>query len=136
MSGLPYRSIWMVLSLILGCVPAASYAMTASDLQSVQYHEAWYQPNLIKPSSTCSATGSIVLTGSNDESKIWNYLIGKGLQPFQAAGIMGNIQSESGFNPASQEPGTTSNTPTPGQLGHGIVQWTPGTQLIAPAQAA
>jgi len=31
--------------------------------------------------------------------QIWNYFIGKGLQPHQVAGIMGNVSAESAFNP-------------------------------------
>jgi hypothetical protein len=86
------------------------------------------------PASCCATTTSSVsaddasLTGSDNEQKIWNYLTGKGLKPFQAAGIMGNMQAESGFNPHSQEPGTTSDAPN--ERGHGIVQWTPGTELL------
>lgn len=38
------------------------------------------------------------LTGTTNEQKIWNYLIAKGLSPCGAAGLMGNIQAESGFS--------------------------------------
>ena len=130
------RIFAIIMSFVMVLLPAASHAITADDLNSIQYHDAWYDKGYSASNTTCAATGSIALIGSDNEDKIWNYLVGKGLQPFQVAGIMGNMQSESGFNPASQEPGTTSTNPTPGNLGHGIVQWTPGTQLIAPAQAA
>lgn len=40
------------------------------------------------------------LSGSSDvQSQVWKFFAGKGLQPHQIAGIMGNIQGESGFNP-------------------------------------
>jgi len=130
------KVVTIIASLIAIMLPTAGLAVTADDLQSIQYGTAWYNQDYSNTNTTCAATGSISLSGSDNESKIWNYLVGKGLQPFQAAGIMGNMQSESGFNPASQQPGTTSVVPTPGQWGHGIVQWTPGTQLIAAAQAA
>lgn len=41
------------------------------------------------------------LNGSTNEQRIWNYLIAKGLSPCGAAGLMGNIQAESGFSPTN-----------------------------------
>lgn len=39
------------------------------------------------------------LTGNNNEEKIWNFLIGKGLSKAGAAGLMGNLFAESALNP-------------------------------------
>lgn len=39
------------------------------------------------------------LTGKNNEERIWNYLIGKGLSSAGAAGLMGNLFAESALNP-------------------------------------
>lgn len=39
------------------------------------------------------------LTGSNNEEKIWNFLVGKGLSKAGAAGLMGNLYAESALNP-------------------------------------
>ena len=39
------------------------------------------------------------LTGKNNEEKIWNFLTGKGLNSYGAAGLMGNLFAESGLNP-------------------------------------
>lgn len=39
------------------------------------------------------------LTGSSNEEKIWNYLVGKGLSKAGAAGLMGNLYAESALNP-------------------------------------
>src|SRR5262249_28251621 len=44
----------------------------------------------------------------------YNYFVGKGLKPFQAAGIIGNLDQESGDNPEAIEPGGP---------GRGIAQW-------------
>lgn len=78
--------------------------------------------------SAC-ASGSSSLVGSEDAQRIYNYLLGKGLKPFQVAGIMGNISKESGYNPRRVQ-----NTPTPSgdsdvmkiddKTGYGISQWT------------
>lgn len=39
------------------------------------------------------------LTGSTNEQKIWNYLISKIGNPYGCAGLMGNMQAESGLRP-------------------------------------
>jgi len=54
------------------------------------------------------------------------YLLGKGLNRAATAGIMGNIEAESGFNPAAAQ--GNGNYP----LGVGIIQWSGGrrTNLI------
>ena len=41
----------------------------------------------------------MALNGNTNEEKIWNYLKSKGLNDFGCAGLMGNIQAESGLNP-------------------------------------
>ncbi|MDO5345274.1 MAG: phage tail tip lysozyme [Lachnospiraceae bacterium] len=40
-----------------------------------------------------------MLKGNDTAKKIWNYLIGNGLTPYGAAGLMGNLQAESGLVP-------------------------------------
>lgn len=62
------------------------------------------------------------LSGANNKEKIWNFLIGKGLSPPQAAGIMGNMQAESHFDPSIDQGGPG------GPVGeynnaYGLVQW-------------
>lgn len=39
------------------------------------------------------------MVGKNNEEKIWNYLIGKGLSTAGTAGLMGNLYAESGLRP-------------------------------------
>lgn len=72
------------------------------------------------------------LTGADNAQKIFNFLIQKGLNNIKAAGIMGNLQAESGFNPALEEKTTRA------EKGYGIVQWTFGrrTALENAARAA
>ncbi len=41
------------------------------------------------------------LKGKNRAEQIWNYLIGAGFNEFGAAGLMGNLNAESGLNPAN-----------------------------------
>lgn len=59
---------------------------------------------------------------------IWNFLKAKGLSDAAAAGVLGNIQAECGFNPAAIEGNGE---------GHGLIQWSFGRResLLAAAQA-
>ena len=78
--------------------------------------------------------GAVNLTGNENRDKVWNYLISKGLTPFQAAGMMGNMAAEAHFEPrlveyAFSSPPHLSDTVPPnqnsnGQPGYGIVQFT------------
>jgi len=94
------------------------------------------------PRTDCSAkaaaanSGSIALTplsGATVEEKVWNYLIGKGLTPQQAAGVMGNMQAESGINPTRhQGTGEIFNNLYTGNA-WGIVQWDGGRRYSPPS---
>ena len=82
------------------------------------------------------------LTGTTNEQKIWNYLIGKGLNQFGAAGLMGNLKAESGCSPINlqnsyeKKLGFTDKTYTSAvdngsytnfvkdSAGYGLAQWT------------
>lgn len=68
-----------------------------------------------------ASSGSTELVGSDNREKVWNFLIGKGLSPPQAAGVMGNLQLESGYDPFNQENGRPWPT-----AGWGLAQWTGG----------
>ena len=62
---------------------------------------------------------------------VWSALIASGLTKVQAAGVMGNMQSESGFDPFIVQGGGHSMNPADaGGGGYGLVQWTPGRKLI------
>lgn len=82
------------------------------------------------------------LNGKTNEEKIWNYLKSKLANEFGVAGIMGNIQAESGFIPNNMQNsyekklGFTDETYTKAvddgaytnfvkdSVGYGLVQWT------------
>lgn len=94
-----------------------------------KYNEDSYSSNEVlfydprKPICSSDASSVTKLAGSDNREKIWNYLKAKGLSPEQAAGVLGNIQSESAgsFSPTVNEYGKTF-----GDGGYGIVQWTDG----------
>lgn len=54
------------------------------------------------------------LDGSDNETKIWNYFKKKGLSDAQVAGIVGNVQFESGFDPEAVNSSSGA---------YGIAQW-------------
>lgn len=58
--------------------------------------------------------------GTGVEAQAWNYFAGKGLKPHQIAGIMGNIDAESGFNP---------NAVGDGGRAHGLFQHHPDRRM-------
>lgn len=84
----------------------------------------------------------MALTGTTSEEKIWNFLIGKGLNAYGAAGLMGNLYAESALNPANlqnsyeKKLGYTDDTYTTSvdngdytnfvndSAGYGLAQWT------------
>ena len=97
----------------------------------------------------CSPASGLLPAGDN-LGAIYNYLLGKTvagqpLKDFQVAGILGNMQHESGYQEQRLQ-GTPSGTVTPAEtltaaqladprLGWGLVQWTPVTKVINPLTA-
>lgn len=60
--------------------------------------------------------GSGDFTGGNVQEICYNFFISQGFSEAAAAGVLGNIQWESGFNPAILEQGGADS-------GHGLCQW-------------
>ncbi len=79
-------------------------------------------------SCSCGTGGSAsLLPGKDNREKVWNYLVGTmGFSAPQAAGIMGNLQAESGFKPNAAYPNTTSDVPH--GRAWGLAQWLGGRQ--------
>lgn len=80
----------------------------------------------------CAASGT-VLSGSENRIKVWNFLVTapRSLTPPQAAGIMGNLQAESHFDPAiEQVKGAWQNmNPSVYHQAVGLVQWDGGRRV-------
>lgn len=94
----------------------------------------FYQPSSRSGRTVCGS-GEIVISGDTVEEMIWS-----GLTSFmteeQAAGVMGNMQSESGFNPARHEESMLSAHPNfdlfsnPSiSYGIGLIQWSFGRRI-------
>lgn len=74
----------------------------------------------ITPGPTDGLAGTTPVTslrGSSNTEKVWNFLQDKGLTAAQAAGIMGNMQQESCFNPGATNKSSGA---------YGICQWLGG----------
>jgi hypothetical protein len=120
----------------LSCVsPALTYAISDNDSHAVNYDTVFYDPLGSCPNGVGGATA---LTGDNNAIRAYNFFIGKGLSPAQAAGIVGNMIEESGVGPERLQ-GTPGSQVTTAQqmvssgqyqsaIGWGIVQWTPADQ--------
>lgn len=78
-------------------------------------------------SESCSDSGGGVagvpreVVGGDIEEKAWNYLRGAGYSEEQTAGVMGNIERESSFNPFVAQGEASSPSVS---SGWGLVQWT------------
>ena len=87
------------------------------------YDSLYAQPVVSTDSTTGGTTGGDSSSGSTDISGIsdtatavWKFFTGKGYNKYATAGIMGNLQQESGMDPTRKQSG--------GGPGRGIAQWT------------
>jgi hypothetical protein len=135
--------IFATLSAILftsfaGVVPVAAESLCSipnPDDKAVCYDDfysgnniLYYDPNAKACIATAASStqASAPLTGNSNAEKIFLYLTAKGLTAEQAAGVLGNFQQESGFDPAIIQGGAIAGvdyTPVNG-VGFGIAQWT------------
>src|SRR5436305_675959 len=69
------------------------------------------------PPEGAAGTTSAAATAFANDKTAYDYFAGKGLTNFQAAGIVGNLDQESGVDPGAVQPGGP---------GRGIAQWSVG----------
>lgn len=136
------RNLTIVLHLAVLFTASPAAALNKDQILNYPYYDN-------APEATVCATN---LAGNDNAEKVWFFLLSKGLTPIQAAGAMGNLQHEGGFNPKRVEgghmEGQTWVNQTPlqfpaemdtvppydlapiasgkyaGQPGYGIIQWT------------
>ena len=70
-------------------------------------------------SNNNEGTGTGTLTGATVQEKVWIALTEAGYSEYATAGVMGNMQAESDFDPAAGEAGYSIESG-----GIGLVQWT------------
>lgn len=95
------------------------YAEISREQRSLYSAGVNYYDAAVASQPSCAA-GSITLSGSNNRAKVFNYLVAKGLEKHQAAGIFGNLAVESSpaISPFAEE------KPGQDEGGKGIAQWT------------
>lgn len=104
-----------------GLITSSVLALPSDDIDAI-YRDSVHYAVPPPASSRCgSDSGTEPLVGSENAEKSYNFLVGQGLTPEQAAGIAGNLAIESAFIPNRQEVGQTW-----GNGGWGIAQWTGG----------
>lgn len=70
------------------------------------------------PNGGCGSTNA-----EENKKQVWNFLKSKGLNDGAAAGIMGNMEQESGFMPTADNNKTMGFVDSTGRGCRGIVQW-------------
>ena len=127
-------------------LPTGSYAILGVDENALTNDSVYYIDQ--DPAQICGATGGTTGSGTpadikGRQQKVWDGLRAAGFSPIQVAGIMGNMASEDpDFRPDHVEgiriykdiPPAYEATSPDEPPGYGIVQWTPGTELIPLAQ--
>ena len=131
-AGSLFKTFFLSLATFIIILPSTVLADT-SVFQQLQ--TPFYDPG---SSTANSCSGSTTLVGTDHVQQALNFLLGKGLTLNQAAGVIGNLEQESGqgLDPTDDQNKGTASTPTPND-GFGIAQWTdPGRQqgLVALAQ--
>lgn len=98
-----------------------TYAQTTDCREDfyIEQHIADYSKCAEPPTPSCAiategGTTTGPLVGSTNIEKAYNFFVSKGLQPYQAAGILGNLMKESGVNPLAVNPDSKA---------YGIAQW-------------
>lgn len=115
-------------------VITASVLVFSSSTTVYAIDEQFYSANDILyygEGGACAVAGATLnspapagLQGETNAEKVWNYFVGRGLTPIAAAGAMGNIEQESGFDPWIGEKGSTSINKSDLGVGFGLIQWT------------
>ncbi len=84
-------------------------------------------------STGCCPSGSgqdASLSGNDNLQKIFNFFVQNGYSKEQAAGIVGNTVAESSGSPERYQGDEQDHKTPPGDLGWGIVQWTPANKIV------
>lgn len=115
------RPFILLAIMLLGSIPTTVSAVSNSFMldNDINYFGSGGQACSTVGASYSTPLDIPSLKGNDNAEKIWNFLKEQGLSDEQAAGVMGNIQQESGF-----DPGAAEVVPSHAGQGYGIMQWT------------
>jgi len=126
----------LLLSVVIAMETPAVWALTAKQKRFIDSGAYYVNEEGCRPTSSAVTS---VNSNVTEEYVFWT-LVSKGLTMEQAAGVVGNMWAESGVNPKrvqnTRTPEGDRDTPPPGSIGYGLVQWTPGTKILPDAQTA
>jgi hypothetical protein len=113
------RTLIFVFMTACTALPYHAIGITDLDGRAVNYDTSFYDPSGdCNADPTTAGGGNVTLSGGDHDQQAFNYLITNlGLQPFQSAAIVGNLEHESGLV-------TTAVNSTSGA--YGIAQWLGG----------
>lgn len=139
------RAVPLLLAVFMLAHTSAVLALSDAQRKAISSGVRYFNTEV----DTCLGS-STPLNGNDNIAKIYNYLLnkpvaGQPLKDFQVAGILGNMQHESGYQEQRLQ-GTASGVVTPAEsltpeqlsnpkLGWGLVQWTPVTKVINPLKS-
>lgn len=103
-------------------VSAVSSFYSANDIM-------FYDENFV--TASCGGIGDVSLAGNDNIEKAFNYFVAKGLTPEQSAGILGNLEQESGLDPTIHQGRKNLGKFPQAGVGYGIAQWTPAVRQDA-----
>ena len=115
--------------LLLLCVLLMATTSVQMEANAITDPRFFSSNNILYYDDEClevSSAEAVQLAGNDNEQKILNFFMRKGLSLAQAAGIVGNIMQESGLKPDIEQGGKVVDenyTPRNG-VGFGLVQWT------------
>ena len=129
------RFIAGFLATLMTCTASVSAKVQLPPGREAQWAEnniLFYNPGCEEISSTHNYDGPVSVIGGTVAEMIWSGLTSF-LTPEQAAGVMGNMQSESGFHPAKHEYSSNASDDIYNDSGpaHGIglIQWSFGRRV-------
>ncbi len=137
-SGILQRVVKMVLAFWMMLLPVNdTFALSSSTLDRfAENNILFYDPGSRGCPNGTFREGPIAIVGNTAAEKIWSGLTSF-LTPEQAAGVMGNMLSESGLHPArhetsqmnSRQPGFDLGSHADVSYGLGLIQWSFGRRV-------
>lgn len=131
----PLKLLTTVLTAIVLLSSTMVHALSQDDIDAINRDSVHYKLGGASTASSCDVDGLPSLPGSSRPAQAFNYLVGRGLSPAQAGGVVGNLKGESGVMPNRKQGAGIQTITSYEQItagsGYGIAQWTTGSRQQA-----